>query len=196
MAIIPFQMRSRARRFEEAVRPHLTGLYRFAHRLTGSQVDAEDLVQDLLTRLYPRAEEVLAVERLGPWLKQVMYRQFIDTTRKKVRQAEKLASDMSPTESPEGFFETLVSGEKGPASNLDSTRLREAVGVVLSEMEPDERTLVLLHDVDQWKQDDIAEVLGVAVGTVKSRLHRVRARLRDRLMDVMEPFPDRSRLRE
>ena len=196
MAIIPFQKRSRARRFEEAVRPHLTSLYRFAYRLTGSQENAEDLVQDLLTRLFPRADEVLAVEHLGPWLKQVMYRQFIDGTRKRVRQAERLASDMAPSESGESFFDTLVNDGSGPASQLDSNRMNQAVRAALSEMAPDERTLLLLHDVDQWKQEDIAVVLDIAVGTVKSRLHRVRARLRERLSRFQEPFPDSPRLRQ
>jgi DNA-directed RNA polymerase specialized sigma subunit, sigma24 homolog len=69
VAIIPFRKPSREKQFEEAVQPYLTTLYRFAYRLTGRREDAEDLVQEVLTRLYPKADEVLAVERRGPWLK-------------------------------------------------------------------------------------------------------------------------------
>jgi len=61
---------------------------------------------------------------------------------------------------------------------------------------PDERTLVLLHDVDGWRQEDIAHVLDTAVGTIKSRLHRCRRKMREQLGEELEPFLEDLRLRE
>lgn len=196
MSIIPFRSPSRARRFEQAVQPHLSGLYRFAYRLTGKQEDAEDLVQDVLTRLYPRADEVLAVDKPGPWLKQVLYRQFIDMTRKRAWYAERTASDVISDDLAQDFFDSLLRSHDEPEAQLDDSRLQEAVTAALDRLPPDERTLVLLHDVDGWRQEDIAEVLDTAVGTIKSRLHRCRRRMRAELGAKLEPFLTNLRLRE
>lgn len=196
MAIIPFRKPSREKQFEEAVQPHLTALYRFAYRLTGRREDAEDLVQEVLTRLYPKADEVLAVERRGPWLKQVLYRQFIDGTRRRAWHAERVASDVVSEEHAQDFFDSLLRSHDDPESAMGGSRLKEAVATALNQLMPDERTLILLHDVDGWRQEDIAQVLDTAVGTIKSRLHRCRRKLRAELGEELEPFLDDIRLRE
>jgi len=196
VAIIPFRKPSREKQFEEAVQPYLTTLYRFAYRLTGRREDAEDLVQEVLTRLYPKEDEVLAVERRGPWLKQVLYRQFIDGTRRRAWHAERVASDVVSEEHAQDFFDSLMHSSNGPESAMSGNRLREAVAVALNQLMPDERTLVLLHDVDGWRQEDIAHVLDTAVGTIKSRLHRCRRKMREQLGEELEPFLEDLRLRE
>lgn len=195
MALIPFR-RSRARQFEDCVRPHLKAMYRFAYRLTGHRDDAEDLVQDVLTKLYPKAEELLAVEQPGPWLNRVLYRHFIDLTRKYARQADRPASTMMSDEMSRDFLDSLVGSGVEPDRHLDSERLRQAMDKALFDLPPDQRSLLLLHDVDGWRQEDIAEVLDVAVGTVKSRLHRCRAGLKEKLGKELEPFLAETRVKE
>ncbi|SFR83351.1 RNA polymerase sigma-70 factor, ECF subfamily [Marinobacter daqiaonensis] len=187
MALIPFR-RSPARRFEDAVRPHLVGMYRFAYRLTGQREDAEDLVQDVLTKLFPRAEELYEVDQPGAWLNRVLYRRFIDVTRKRGRQADRPASSLMSEEAGADFLDSLVDSAAGPARHLGDEQLQQAVAGALDSLSPDQRTLLLLHDVDGWRQEDIAEVLGIAVGTVKSRLHRCRASLRSNMAKELEPF--------
>lgn len=197
MAIIPFQKKkSRARCFEQCVQPHLSGMYRFAYRLTGKQEDAEDLVQDVLTRVYPKAEELFRVEKPGAWLNQVLYRHFIDLTRKRSWQAERVVADMASEDYAQDFFDTLLCSDVRPEATIDDQKLREAVAGALDRLAPDERSLVLLHDVDGWKQEDIGAVLDIAIGTVKSRLHRCRKKLREELAAEMEPFLVDLRLRD
>ena len=65
LALLPFRQ-SKSKRFEALVRPHLRALYSFAYRLTGSQHDAEDLVQDVVTKLVPKVDELERVEDLKP----------------------------------------------------------------------------------------------------------------------------------
>lgn len=187
MVLIPFGG-SRAKQFERCVQPHLGGMYRFAFRLTGQRDDAEDLVQDVLTKLYPRADELLAVDQPGPWLNRVLYRHFIDLTRKYARRADRPVSGMMPDEAGQDFLDTLVDAGVEPDQHLDHAQLRAALDEALAALEPDQRSLLLLHDVDGWRQEDIADVLGVAVGTIKSRLHRCRAGLRKNLGHRLEPF--------
>ena len=139
------------------MQPHLEAMYRFAYRLAGQQQDAEDLVQDVVLKLYPRLSELESVEQLRPWLNRVLYRHFIDQVRRKGRRADRPVSDVA---------------------------------------EPEQRNLMLLHDVDGWSQEDIAQVLEIPVGTVKSRVHRCRAALREKLLERPELFPQAERVKE
>ncbi|MCH8499806.1 MAG: RNA polymerase sigma factor [Marinobacter sp.] len=193
MSLIPFR-KSRAKRFEDCVQPHMRSMYRFAYRLTGQQDDAEDLVQDVLAKLYPKADEVFEVEQLGPWLNRVLYRQFIDLTRKRARQADRPLSSVVEDEAAQDFVDTLITADVEPDQDLDRYKLQKAMANALASLPPDQRSLVILHDVDGWKQEDIAEVLEIAVGTVKSRLHRCRAKLRAQLGAELEPFLPGSRV--
>ena len=71
--------------FEDLLRPQVEYLYRLAWRFTGSVADAEDLVQDVLTKLFPRTQELLEIERLRPWLARVLYNQYVDSVRQRSR---------------------------------------------------------------------------------------------------------------
>src|SRR6266702_5499255 len=93
--VLPFRTRSavspyrRARppelNFEDLLRPQVEYLYRLAWRFTGSVADAEDLVQDVLIKLFPRTQELLEIEKLRPWLARVLYNQFVDSVRRHAR---------------------------------------------------------------------------------------------------------------
>src|SRR5690554_3894856 len=168
-------------------------MHAFAYRLTGSRQDAEDLVQDVVVKLYPKLDELESVEQLRPWLNRVLYRQFIDSVRKKNRQADRPVSDLMEADSQSEWLDTLESDSQSPELELSQARLGPVLDKALAQLSPDQRTLLLLHDVDGWRQEDVAEVLGVPVGTVKSRLHRCRANLRKFLQECMEPEPGSGR---
>ena len=186
MAILPFRP-SAQKRFQNLVQPHLQAMHAFAYRLSGSSQDAEDLVQDVVVKLYPRLDELESVEQLRPWLNRVLYRQFIDSLRKKNRQADRPVSDLMEADAQSDWLDTLESDRQSPELELSQARLGPALDKALAQLSADQRTLLLLHDVDGWRQEDVAEVLGVPIGTVKSRLHRSRAALRKYLQDCMEP---------
>ena len=192
MAILPFRP-SAQKRFQRLVQPHLQVMHAFAYRLTGSHQDAEDLVQDVVVKLYPKLDELESVEQLRPWLNRVLYRQFIDSVRKKNRQADRPVSDLMEADSQSEWLDTLESDSQSPELELSQARLGPMLDKALAQLSPDQRTLLLLHDVDGWRQEDVAEVLGVPVGTVKSRLHRCRANLRKFLQECMEPEPGSGR---
>src|SRR5947209_18959867 len=71
--------------FEDLLRPQVDYLYRLAWRFTGSVADAEDLVQDVLIKLYPRTPELLGIQRLRPWLAGVRYHRYVDSGRQRGR---------------------------------------------------------------------------------------------------------------
>ena len=192
MALLPFR-RSRARRFETLVQPHLEAMYRFAFRLAGQQQDAEDLVQDVVVKLYPRLEEMATVEHLRPWLNRVLYRQFVDSLRRRNRRADVPLSSLD--HSDEGSWLDNQPGDlPDVGEQLDAARLGEALDQALSSLSPDQRTLMLLYEVDGWTQEDVAAVLDIPLGTVKSRIHRCRATLRKKLQDTPERLQGSGRV--
>ncbi len=195
MALLPFRP-SRSKRFERLVQPHLQGMYRFAFRLAGQQQDAEDLVQDVVVKLYPRLEELEAVDQLRPWLNRVLYRHFIDQVRRKGRQSDRPISEVADPEQQAGYLDAFASDTPEMGEQLDLARLGPQLARVLESLSPDQRTLIMLHDVDGWRQEDIAEVLDVPIGTIKSRLHRCRAALRERVQREMEPFSVTGRVEQ
>jgi RNA polymerase sigma-70 factor (ECF subfamily) len=168
-------------------------MYRFAFRLSGQQQDAEDLVQDVVVKLYPRLEELESIQQLRPWLNRVLYRQFIDSVRRKGRQAD---SPLSSFDAPdvENWVDSQYADLPDITEQLDSSSMGVVLGRALSEMSPDQRTLLLLCDVDGWGQEDVAAVLDIPLGTVKSRLHRCRAALRKKLQGSPELLAARGRV--
>jgi len=113
LAILPFRP-SAQKRFQRMVQPHLQAMHGFAWRLTGNSQDAEDLVQDVVVKLYPRLDELESVDQLRPWLNRVLYRQFIDGLRKKSRQADQPVSDLMDADSQSDWLDSLEADDHSP----------------------------------------------------------------------------------
>jgi RNA polymerase sigma-70 factor (ECF subfamily) len=152
--------------FERLVRPHLDRLYRLAWRLTGAKDEAEDLFQELLTRAFTKLDDLVEIDEPGPWLCRVMYNLFIDERRRFTRQRLHVVDEGSlPGEGLAG-----MAGPDDPAEN-------HARGVRLRRLD----AALALHDTEGYKLTEIHELTGIPVGTLKSRLSRARARLREML---------------
>lgn len=174
---------TQSKRFEELVRPHALALYRFAYRLLRNPHDAEDLVQDVLAKLYPQTNEMTQVRELRPWLMRVVYHQFIDVTRRRNRTVVTLS---------DANFEAVDDPTREPDHQAGvaevSVRVRAAVG----RLRRDQQLLVGLHLVDGFTLEEVAQMLEVPLGTLKSRLHRTRSELKKLLQ--LEPFPSLERV--
>ena len=196
MALIPFRRAAKPARFEQLVQPHLEAMYRFAFRLSGQQQDAEDLVQDVVVKLYPRLEELGEIEQLRPWLNRVLYRHFIDQVRRKGRRADRPVSDVAEPDQQATFLDSYAADEPELSEQISAARLKPVMDSVIQELSPEQRTLMLLHDVDGWSQEEIACVLEIPVGTVKSRVHRCRASLKKKLLERPELFQQAGRVEQ
>ena len=162
--------------FEALLKPHLDRLYRLSFRLAGSKPEAEDLFQDVLVKVYPRMDELIELDEPGSWLCRVMYNHFIDNRRRFARQ--RLVA-VSEGQLPPGQGIEELPGELDPA--LDASRRDNIMRLdtALKKLSDEHRLVVLLHDVESYKLKEIQELTGTPVGTLKSRLHRARARLRE-----------------
>ena len=170
--------------FESLMRPEVGRLYRVAYRLTNNVADAEDLVQEVLIKVYGRRDELGSIEVLAPWLARVLYNHFIDNLRRYQRKRMHVvdASAAAPVD-PDSVVDTAATPELEAEQAFDIKRLSDA----LASLSLEHRSVVLLHDSEGYKLEEIQVITGVPVGTLKSRLHRARARLRELLAD-MEPF--------
>lgn len=175
--------------FDELIRPHLDALYRVAYRFRGNGPDAEDLVQDVLLKLYPRVEELIAVDNLRSWLIKVLYRHFIDQYRQGLRQADIPLSSVGQELNSLTFFDLFAHPADGPEACAESARLQQLIQKALLQLPPEQRMLIVMHDMEGTSQQDIAQIMDIPVGTVKSRLHRVRATLKQIVQKKLEPFP-------
>lgn len=175
MKILPFSRKKSASVFEELIHPHMDYLYRLAFRFCGSQEDAEDLVQDLLIKLFHRRNELEKVEKLRPWLTTSLYRMFVDSYRKKNRSPLELIDDET------AFYETTVSEGSTPDNTLAEDQRIDQIQVAFNRLSEDHRVLMTLHDIEGYRLVEIESMLGTPVGTLKSRIHRARARMRDML---------------
>lgn len=178
--------RFKARRFDRLVRPHLRGLYRFAYRLCGNPSDAEDLVQEVMVKLLPRARELEEVDDLRPWLNRVLYRLFLDQKRNIGRRPEGALSLVSDDGDPGNGLDLFTADALGPLAEMEASRLQALVRTVLDELPENQRTLLVMHDWEGWAQEDLAGLMEVSHGTIRSRLHRYRQALRQALIKKLE----------
>ncbi len=161
--------------FDALIRPHLDRLYRLSFRLAGSKPEAEDLFQDVLTKIFPRVEELIEIEEPGAWLCRVMYNQFIDNRRRFARQRLVIVSE---DQLPAKDLESLP-GHLDPVSDAEQMDNIVQLDNALNALSDEHRLVVMLHDCEGYKLAEIQELTGTPVGTLKSRLHRARARLRE-----------------
>ena len=160
--------------FERLVRPHFDRLYRLAWRLTGAKAEAEDLFQELLIKAYGMLDEIVKIEEPGSWLCRVMYNLFVDQHRKFTRQRMHLVDEGHLP--GDGISE--LAGDLDPVADSERIEKLGRLDAALRKLSVEHRIVVLLHDAEGYKLEEIQELTGTPVGTIKSRLHRARARLR------------------
>ncbi len=161
--------------FEHLVRPHFDRMFRLAWRLAGSKSDAEDLFQELLIKAFGKLDELANIDQPGPWLCRVMYNLFVDDRRRFARQR------MHTVEEGHLAGDGLAGlpGPDDPAYDAQRIEQIQRLDKALAQLSDEHRLVVLLHDTEGYKLVEIQDLTGVPVGTIKSRLHRARARLRD-----------------
>ncbi len=161
--------------FEACLRPQLERLWRLALRLQGNPGDAEDLMQELLERAWRHRKQVLSLDAPGPWLARVLYRLHVDRWRRRGPLADSASLDDPDSKQPPALIE---SGQ----ALLTAVETAAVLRAVESLPEP-QRAVLLLHDGEGYTLEEIGSIVEAPLGTVKSRLHRARAGVRQRIGD-------------
>ena len=169
--------------WDEIVRTHSARVYRLAYRLTGDPHEAEDLTQDVFLRVF-RSLSTYSPGTFEGWLHRITVNLFLDGARRRA----KIRFDGLPEESIE-----RLPGREPAADRVVADRLLDAdVETALAALPPDFRAAVVLCDIEGLTYDEVAAILGIKLGTVRSRIHRGRALLR-RALAHRAPAPGRMR---
>lgn len=169
----------RARFDAEAVR-HLDALYSFALKLTRARDEADDLVSDTMLRAFQRWEQYRLGTNIRAWLFTILYHAFVSRKRRID------AREVQPLEDEEGreIFEAV--GDADPETTFFDSFLDEDIVAAIQRLPDEYRDAVVMSDLHGLKYAEIARILGVPEGTIKSRLFRGRRLLQVQLRDYAE----------
>lgn len=163
-------------RFEAEALVHLDAMYSFALKLSRSRDDAEDLVSDTILRAFERWEQYRLGTNIRAWLFTILYHVFVSRKRR-IDAREVLATDESDGW---GAFEPV--GEVNPEARFYETFLDAEITSAIDNLPDEYRAAVVLSDIHELRYAEIAHILGVPEGTVKSRLFRGRRILQKKLL--------------
>src|ERR1051325_11088493 len=158
-----------AEAFEELYRLHHRRVYTLCLRMTQNEAEAEDITQDIFIVLLHKAGDYRAEASFTTWLHRLTVNQVLMHFRKKKAKREEQAGD-----EPEDASAPRRAPGARPAQLVDRITLEDA----LARLPPGYRAAFVLHDVEGYEHEEVARLLGCAVGTSKSQLHKARTKLR------------------
>ncbi|MHC6177170.1 RNA polymerase sigma factor SigE [Glutamicibacter sp. PS] len=158
--------------WDEMVHDHGDQVFRLAYRLTGNRQDAEDLSQEAFVRAFNALDKYVPGTMAG-WLHRITTNLFLDQARRK----SKIRFDRFA----EGAEDRLPSNQVTPERGFEFNNLDVDVQEALRSLSPDFRAAVVLSDLEGFSYEEVSQILNVKLGTVRSRIHRGRAMLRDAL---------------
>jgi RNA polymerase sigma-70 factor (ECF subfamily) len=167
--------------FNNEFLPHITSMYNFGYRLTLDEDDAKDLVQDTYLKAYRFIESFQKGTNAKAWLFRILKNSFINDYRKKSKEPSKV--DYQEVES----YYNSDDVDRQITTDLRVETLQDMIGDeisnALNSLDVDFRTVIILCDLEGFKYDEMAKILDIPIGTVRSRLHRARNLLKDKLTE-------------
>ena len=163
--------------FEAELLKQLDALYSFAIKLTQSRDDADDLVSETVMRGLEKWRQFTPGTNLRAWLFTILYHAFVS----RKRRVEK--REVHPTDDRDGWSAFDVVGESDPEGKFFESIVDDEVSRAIDELPDEYRETLVLSDLHEMRYAEIAEILGVPEGTVKSRLFRARRMLQKKLLD-------------
>ncbi|MFZ8851629.1 MAG: RNA polymerase sigma factor [Armatimonadota bacterium] len=173
-------MNDQIEEFEKLVKANRDALYRIAYRLTGNRDDAEDLLLEALTEAWESFNHFQKGTEFVQWVATIMTHTFLDWQRKNSHY--EFVSLDEPSEEDEEPLE-LPDETDDPEELALRREFWKAAKKALDELPPEFRTVVALVDMEGLSYEEAAKILNCPIGTVRSRLHRARTILREKLKD-------------
>jgi len=167
--------------FAKLVEANREKLYRVAFRMAGDADDAQDLLQDALIEAYRSFKRFREGTYFDKWLYRIMTNTFIDRQRRKKRVGTVYSLD-APMGDEDAGQRDVADESRDPQVSMMRDELSEPLQAALNQLAPDFRMVLILADVEEFSYEEISSMLGVPVGTVRSRLHRARGGVRNHLL--------------
>ncbi|MCR4403505.1 MAG: sigma-70 family RNA polymerase sigma factor [Firmicutes bacterium] len=177
---------SDVRAFEELVKRHDRKLYNVALRLTGNPDEAKDLAQEALLRAYRGFGRFQLGTSFEKWLFRIAANLYIDRLRKQRNVRFESLDEPIPTASGQ-VEKALPDWSNNPEDVAEQNELAGQVQAALRSLPINYRLAVILYDLEGFSYEEISGILRCSIGTVRSRIHRGRRLLRERLTPYVKP---------
>jgi RNA polymerase sigma-70 factor (ECF subfamily) len=167
--------------FDKEFLPHMDSMYNFAYRLTFDEDDAKDLVQDTYLKAYRFITSFEQGTNAKAWLFRILKNSFINDFRKKSKQPAKVDYQEVETFYNSEDVDSAITTDLRVDTVQDM--LGDEISNALNALDVDFRTVIILCDLEGFKYDEMAKILDIPIGTVRSRLHRARNLLKEKLSE-------------
>lgn len=172
--------------FDGEFMPHADALYNFSYHLTGNEDDANDLFQEALLKAWRFIDKYEAGTNAKAWLFTIAKNAFINEYRRKVKTPNRV--ELQDFVTYQDREDTPLTSGMDLREEMFQYLMGDEVTLAINQLPVDFRTVILLSDVEDFKYDEIATILDIPIGTVRSRLHRARNLLKEKLKTYAEKF--------
>jgi len=162
--------------FEQLIQQYEKRIYNYCFRMTNNQEDAEDLTQEIFIKVYKSLHSFKGNSQFSTWIYRIAYNTCVDKYRK---QKIKMISLTSNDEDEKDI--DLPSNEPLPEDQIVNKEQYQLLCECISMLKPEYKTAIILRDIQNYTYEEIASILNIPLGTVKSHISRGRAALRDAL---------------
>jgi RNA polymerase sigma factor (sigma-70 family) len=167
--------------FNQEFMPHINSMYNFAYRLTLDADDSKDLLQDTYLKAFRFIDSFQKGTNAKAWLFRILKNSFINDYRKKSKEPSKV--DYQEVETY--YNSEDVDRQITPDLRVEALQdmIGDEISIALNSLDVDFRTVIILCDLEGFKYEEMAKILDIPIGTVRSRLHRARNLLKEKLSE-------------
>lgn len=181
------------RAFNDLVRLYQRRVFGVALRMLGDRMEAEDVAQEVFVALHGALKGFRAESQLSTWIYRITRNHCLNRIKYLTRRGRKAmsaaASGLAADGSGEDPLSRISSSDPSPARVLETQQDTATLKAALLRLSPEQRDLVVLREVEQLSYEEMADITGLPVGTIKSRLHRARAALLEALPELVKDAP-------
>ena len=170
--------------YDELVRTYSGSIFHVAYRMLGDTAESSDIVQEIFLKVFRNIGGFKGEAALKTWIFRIAFSEILNRLRwwKRRHRFSTVSLDDQPNGNGAGPGHSVASSSPTPEQALQSKEQETAIQQALGRLSGEHRSIIVLRDIEGFSYNEIADVLGVSIGTVKSRLARARADLRKSLM--------------
>ncbi|WP_428389373.1 sigma-70 family RNA polymerase sigma factor [Mucisphaera sp.] len=178
-------------RLEPLLRAHQNRLYALCLRILGNPEDAAEAAQDALIQIIQKLDTFQGRAALATWMSRIAINRAISLLRRRKSRPATYLSDLTAPDQPD--YPLIDHREPSPDQRVQDQEEAQQLAAALQTLEERYRVALVLRDIEGMSYDEIAEITGLALGTVKSRIFRARLALRQAIDDANLPSKETAR---
>ena len=172
--------------FEQEFLPHADALLNFGYHLTKSDVEAQDLMQETFLKSFKSIDKYLVGTNAKAWLFRILKNEFINKYRQNQRRPNAVDIDEVHNIQNQEEGSSSLTAYVDLSEEIYKNMMGDEVTVALNALPVDFRTVIILCDLEGFTYEEMAKILDIPIGTVRSRLHRARNLLKEKLSGYAE----------